>query len=143
MRNFFSRLAEVFQGKPRKGASPPSRTSTEYGFLVFQHTGEVIRAERILREAGFAALDFAGKPLLKLPEQIEKVDLRGAKNLSRRTDLRACSRLKEVNAEGIAGEAEFLLPDESQAQVRRRGRNVRRVMQPLPSWAAYYRGRAA
>ena len=96
-----------------------------------------------LREAGFAALDFAGKPLLKLPEQIEKVDLRGAKNLSRRTDLRACSRLKEVNAEGIAGEAEFLLPDESQAQVRRRGRNVRRVMQPLPSWAAYYRGRAA
>lgn len=96
-----------------------------------------------LREAGFAALDFAGKPLLKLPGQIEKVDLRGAKNLSRRTDLRACSRLKEVNAEGIAGEAEFLLPDESQAQVRRRGRNVRRVMQPLPSWAAYYRGRAA
>lgn len=96
-----------------------------------------------LREAGFAALDFAGKPLLKLPEQIEKVDLRGAKNLSRRTDLRACSRLKEVNAEGIAGEAEFLLPDESQAQVRRRGKSVRRVMQPLPSWAAYYRGRAA
>lgn len=61
MRNFFSRLAEVFQGKPRKGASPPSRTSTEYGFLVFQHTGEVIRAERILREAGFA-VEVKGPP---------------------------------------------------------------------------------
>ena len=57
MRNFFSRLAEVFQGKP----SPPSRTSTEYGFLVFQHTGEVIRAERILREAGFA-VEVKGPP---------------------------------------------------------------------------------
>ena len=61
MRDFFSRLAEVFQGKPRKGASPPSRTSTEYGFLVFQHTGEVIRAERILREAGFA-VEVKGPP---------------------------------------------------------------------------------
>ena len=53
--------AEVFQGKPRKGASPPSRTSTEYGFLVFQHTGGVIRAERILREAGFA-VEVKGPP---------------------------------------------------------------------------------
>ena len=61
MRDFFSRLAEVFQGKPRKGVSPPSRTSTEYGFLVFQHTGEVIRAERILREAGFA-VEVKGPP---------------------------------------------------------------------------------
>ena len=61
MRNFFSRLAEVFQGKPRKGASPPSRTSTEYGFRVFQQTGEVIRAERILREAGFA-VEVKGPP---------------------------------------------------------------------------------
>lgn len=68
---------------------------------------------------GLAALDFAGKPLLKLPERIEKVDLRGTKNLPRQTDLRACSRLKEVNAEGIAGETEFLLSDESQALVRR------------------------
>lgn len=96
-----------------------------------------------LREAGFAALDFAGKPLLKLPERIEKVDLRGTKNLPRQTDLRACSRLKEVNAEGIAGEAEFLLSDESQALVRRREKSIRRVMQPLPSWAAYHCGRAA
>ena len=62
MRDFFSRLAEVFQGKPRKGVSPPSRTSTEYGFLVFQHTGEVIRAERILREAGFAVEVKGGCP---------------------------------------------------------------------------------
>ena len=51
--------------KPRKGASPPSRTSTEYGFLVFQHTGEVIRAERILREAGFAVEVKGASPELR------------------------------------------------------------------------------
>ena len=48
----------------RKGGFPPSRTSTEYGFLVFQHTGEVIRAERILREAGFA-VEVKGLPELR------------------------------------------------------------------------------
>ena len=53
VRNFFPFSRSVSREAP-KGASPPSRTSTEYGFLVFQHTGEVIRAERILREAGFA-----------------------------------------------------------------------------------------
>lgn len=56
MKTFFSRLAGMFQGKPRKGASPPpSGAPVERGFLVFQHTGEVIQAERALREAGFMA----------------------------------------------------------------------------------------
>ena len=54
-------VTRAAEKKPRKGASPPSRTSTEYGFLVFQHTGEVIRAERILREAGFA-VEVKGPP---------------------------------------------------------------------------------
>lgn len=62
MKTFFSRLAGMFQGKPRQGASPPSSgTSTERGFLIFQHTGEVIQAERALREAGFA-VEIKGPP---------------------------------------------------------------------------------
>ena len=62
MKTFLSRLAGVFQGKSRTGASPASSdTSTEYGFLVFQHTGEVIQAERTLREAGFA-VEVKGPP---------------------------------------------------------------------------------
>lgn len=62
MTPFFSRLAGLFQGKPRKGASPPpSGGSAERGFLVFQHTGEVIQAERTLREAGFA-VEVKGPP---------------------------------------------------------------------------------
>ena len=65
MSTFFSRLAGFFQGKP-SGASPasappPSGPAGERGFLVFQHTGEVIRAERILREAGFA-VEVKGPP---------------------------------------------------------------------------------
>lgn len=53
MKRFFSRLTGLLQGKP-SGASPlPSAAATEHGFLVFQHTGEVIQAERILREQGF------------------------------------------------------------------------------------------
>ena len=56
----FSR--SVSREAPERGfPPPPSRTSTEYGFLVFQHTGEVIRAERILREAGFA-VEVKGPP---------------------------------------------------------------------------------
>ena len=62
MKTFFSRLAGMFQGKPSKGASlPPSGASAEYGFLVFQHTGEVIQAERTLREAGFT-VEVKGPP---------------------------------------------------------------------------------
>lgn len=60
MKAFLSRLAGLVRGKPT-GASPtpppsgpsPSGPAAERGFLVFQHTGEVIRAERVLREAGF------------------------------------------------------------------------------------------
>ena len=62
MKTFFSRLAGMFQGKPHKGASPVSSdVSAEHGFLVFQHTGEVIQAERTLREAGFA-VEVKGPP---------------------------------------------------------------------------------
>lgn len=62
MRTLFSRIAGLFQGKSRHGASPaPSGTSAEHGFLVFQHTGEVIQAERTLREAGFA-VEVKGPP---------------------------------------------------------------------------------
>lgn len=59
---FFSRLAGLIPGKSRKGASPaPSRAFVEHGFLVFQHTGEVIQAERTLREAGFV-VEVKGPP---------------------------------------------------------------------------------
>ncbi|MEI3479686.1 MAG: putative Se/S carrier-like protein [Bilophila sp.] len=59
MSTFSSRLAGVLlrgspPGLPPPAAPPPSGPAGERGFLVFQHTGEVIRAERILREAGFA-----------------------------------------------------------------------------------------
>lgn len=52
MKGVFSRLVKLVQGKP--GASPArSFPSAERGFLIFQHTGEVIKAERTLRDAGF------------------------------------------------------------------------------------------
>ena len=69
----------MFQGKPRQGASPPSSgTSTERGFLVFQHTGEVIQAERALREAGFA-VEVKGPPpeLLAFPQLLLSPVLHG------------------------------------------------------------------
>lgn len=60
MRGFVARLAGLFQGKPQ--ASPVSADSpVERGFLVFQHTGDVIRAERVLREAGFG-VEVKGPP---------------------------------------------------------------------------------
>lgn len=62
MKTFFSRLAGLFRGKPPKGASPlSSGPPAERGFLIFQHTGEVIQAERILREGGFA-VEVKGPP---------------------------------------------------------------------------------
>lgn len=62
MKAFFSRLTGLLQGKPGKGAFPArSGASTEYGLLVFQHTGEVIQAEKTLREAGFA-VEVKGPP---------------------------------------------------------------------------------
>lgn len=63
MTSLFSRLAGLVQGKPTGAspASPPSGPAEERGFLVFQHTGEVIRAERVLREAGFA-VEVKGPP---------------------------------------------------------------------------------
>lgn len=47
--------------KPPRGASPAAGPQVEQGFLVFQHTGEVIRAERLLREAGLA-VEVKGPP---------------------------------------------------------------------------------
>lgn len=67
MKDFFSRLAAFVRGKSA-GTSPASSglpdssgVVAEHGFLVFQHTGEVIQAERVLREAGFA-VEVKGPP---------------------------------------------------------------------------------
>ena len=46
----FKRLAGWLNGRHRNGAEEPK---AELGFLVFQHTGEVIQAERGLQAAGF------------------------------------------------------------------------------------------
>ena len=46
----FKRLAGWLNGRRRNGAEEPK---AELGFLVFQHTGEVIQAERGLQAAGF------------------------------------------------------------------------------------------
>lgn len=62
MKAFFSRLSGLVRGVSEKRAFPePSGASSERGFLVFQHTGEVIQAERILGEAGFA-VEIKGPP---------------------------------------------------------------------------------
>lgn len=47
-----------FGAAPLKNAMS---SSTERGFLVFQHTGEVIRSERLLRDAGFS-VEVKGPP---------------------------------------------------------------------------------
>ena len=59
MRSFFSKIVGALQGKNSSPAAPAG--STEHGFLVFQHTGEVIRAEAVLRKAGFA-VEVKGPP---------------------------------------------------------------------------------
>ena len=46
----FKRLAGWLSGRRRNGAE---ERKAELGFLVFQHTGEVIQAERGLQAAGF------------------------------------------------------------------------------------------
>ena len=46
----FARLAGWLKGRSRNDAED---RKTELGFLVFQHTGEVIQAERSLQAAGF------------------------------------------------------------------------------------------
>ena len=46
----FKRLAGWLNGRRRNGTEEPK---AELGFLVFQHTGEVIQAERGLQAAGF------------------------------------------------------------------------------------------
>ncbi len=74
MKSLLSRLVGFVRGK-LAGTSPSpassmsrgpeasdgSGTPVEHGFLVFQHTGEVIRAERVLREAGFS-VEVKGPP---------------------------------------------------------------------------------
>lgn len=40
-------------GPAPSSAAPAGHAGTERGFLVLPHTGEVIRAERLLRDAGF------------------------------------------------------------------------------------------
>ena len=47
--------------KRRGGKAPEDSSSVEKGFLVFQHTGEVIRAERCLQAAGFS-VEVKGPP---------------------------------------------------------------------------------
>lgn len=62
MKNLLSRMAARLRRKPPGGASPvPAETPGERGLLVFQHTGEVIRAERVLQEAGLA-VEVKGPP---------------------------------------------------------------------------------
>ena len=56
MNRFLNRLAALFSGR-RPSSTPPHGS----GFLVFQHTGDVILAERRLREAGFAT-EIKGPP---------------------------------------------------------------------------------
>ena len=56
MNRFLNRLAALFRGR-RPSSTPPHGS----GFLVFQHTGDVILAERRLREAGFAT-EIKGPP---------------------------------------------------------------------------------
>ena len=56
MKRLLSRLTGAFRKKDT--APGPAK---EQGFLVFQHTGEVIQAERILREAGFS-VEVKGPP---------------------------------------------------------------------------------
>ena len=60
MKKLLSQLAAKLR-KPPRGASPAADAPVEQGFLVFQHTGEVIRAERLLRDAGFA-VEVKGPP---------------------------------------------------------------------------------
>ena len=45
----------------KRGGTPPEPAAADRGFLVFQHTGEVIRAERCLQSAGFA-VEVKGPP---------------------------------------------------------------------------------
>ncbi len=63
MKRFFSRLAGLVRRTPREEAcsAPSGAPSAERGFLVFQHTGEVIQAERTLKAAGFA-VEVKGPP---------------------------------------------------------------------------------
>ncbi|XXJ18048.1 DUF3343 domain-containing protein [Desulfovibrio caledoniensis] len=42
-------LADLFR---KKASGPPARTRADRGLLVFEHTSEVIRAEKLLRETG-------------------------------------------------------------------------------------------
>ena len=56
MNAFLSRLAGAFRKK-----DPASGPAREHGFLIFQHTGEVIQAERLLKDAGFA-VEVKGPP---------------------------------------------------------------------------------
>ena len=56
--------------KRRGGRSGEYSSSVEKGFLVFQHTGEVIRAERCLQAAGFP-VEVKGPP----PELVTGCDM--------------------------------------------------------------------
>ena len=47
--------------KRRNGREAEDSSAVEKGFLVFQHTGEVIRAERCLQAAGFS-VEVKGPP---------------------------------------------------------------------------------
>ena len=64
MKRLLSRITACLWRKPPCGASPvpsPVEPLVERGLLVFQHTGEVIRAEQILRNAGLA-VEVKGPP---------------------------------------------------------------------------------
>lgn len=47
------------------GVAPATDSNMQRGFLVFQHTGEVIRAEQVLRKAGFAVKVMGPPPNLR------------------------------------------------------------------------------
>ena len=66
MKAFFSRLAGLTRGKPRPKVAPgASAAPAGQGFLVFQQTGEVIRAELVLREAAFRVKVMGPPPALR------------------------------------------------------------------------------
>lgn len=67
MRNFLSKLCSIVSGSPLEstdsGGTAPA--PVQRGFLVFQHTGEVIRAEQVLRRAGFKVKVMGPPPNLR------------------------------------------------------------------------------
>lgn len=112
MSGILTRLAALLRPKPDSERAPAAAPAA--GLLIFDQTGEVIRAERCLREAGFA-VEVKGPP----PQLQTGCDMVVVFPLLRQAGVLDCLRQAGLEPREAAVVADALLEPVSLCQIKR------------------------